>query len=78
MQMNFDSASLASRAIAMPVPTTVPMDETARRRDLPQGPTHPLSKARQEALRSDTSENMVWLAVGLCAVAALALSLLGY
>jgi len=78
MQMNYNSASLASRVIAMPGPTTVPKGETAGRRDLAQGTTQPLSKARQEALRSVASENMVWLAVGLCAGAALALSLLGY
>jgi len=75
MQMNFDSASVASRSIVMPAPTSVPMGDSARRRDLVQGPTHPLSKARLEALRSNASENMVWLAVGLCAVGALAVSL---
>jgi len=78
MQMNFDSASLASRAIAMPAPTTVPRLEAARLHGLAGDPPHPLSEARQEALRSDASENMVWLAVVLCAAAVLALSFLGY
>jgi len=78
MQMNFDSASLSSRAIAMPVPTTVPKDQGARRCDLAQGPADPLSRTRLEALRNDTSEDMVWLTVVLCAAAVLALSFLGY
>jgi len=74
MQMNFDRASAGARTAALPNVTTLAIDYEARRNSSsPVWETARLRERRQQQ-RDDALENMVWLAVGLCAVATLAVS----
>jgi hypothetical protein len=85
MQMNFDSASFGTRTAALP---GLPNGIASSRRPLQDGLTvapgrrvsPPGSKsvrftAWEEGQRGETMENLVWVAVGLCAAVTLALSI---
>jgi len=74
MQMNFDSATVGSRTSALPNVTTLAIDYKAQRRVSSLEWDTVRLKAHREKRRGDTLENIVWTAVGLCAVAALGIS----
>ena len=75
MQMNFDSAGLATRSAALPrVPTITLGYDAPRSVPAPQSNSVHFT-AWQENLRGEALENLVWVVVGLCSAAVLALSI---
>jgi len=73
--MNYDSASLSGRAIALLAPVETPRG-TRRSEHISQGnSTRALMCARNEALRGASWENTVWFTLALGSLAALLISL---
>jgi len=74
--MNYDSVSLAGRAVALLAPVETPRG-TRRSEHLADGsPTRALMNARNQALREGAGENVVWFMIAVGSLAALLISFL--
>jgi hypothetical protein len=72
--MNYDSASLTGRAIALVAPVETHRAIRRSERVAEGSPTLALIEASNEALRKGSGENVVWLMLALGSLAALLIS----
>ncbi len=76
--MNYDSVSLAGRAIALLAPVETPRG-TRRSEHLADGsPTRALMDARNQVLREGAGENLVWFLIAFGSAIAVGMSFLWF
>ena len=75
MQSNLEPYSLAGRTIALPLPRSTRAKPARFQTTSSLRPSRELLRARQSVIRASRVETLVWLVLGLSAVALLGLSL---